>query len=91
MCRYENGFLHAKVLIVDDETVSVGTANMDYRSLTANMEVTVLIRDREVARNMAATFDADRRNCTRIDGRTWRLSPLRRTAGNLLRLLSPLL
>ena len=91
VCRYENGFLHAKVLIVDDETVSVGTANMDYRSLTANMEVTVLIRDREVARNMAATFDADRRNCTRIDGRTWRLSPLRRTAGNLLRLLSPLL
>lgn len=64
---------------------------MDYRSLTANMEVTVLIRDREVARNMAATFDADRRNCTRIDRRTWRLSPLRRTAGNLLRLLSPLL
>ena len=55
------------------------------------MEVTVLIRDREVARNMAATFDADRRNCTRIDRRTWRLSPLRRTAGNLLRLLSPLL
>ncbi|MDE6877316.1 MAG: cardiolipin synthase, partial [Alistipes sp.] len=91
VCRYENGFLHAKVLIVDDETVSIGTANMDYRSLTANMEVTVLIRDREVARNMAATFDADRRNCTRIDGRTWRLSPLRRTAGNLLRLLSPLL
>lgn len=89
--RYENGFLHAKILIVDDETVSVGTANMDYRSLTANMEVTVLIRDREVARSMAATFDADRRSCARLDRRTWHPSRIRRTAGNLLRLLSPLL
>lgn len=89
--RYEKGFLHAKVLIVDNETVSVGTANMDYRSLTANLEVTVFIRDRKTARSMAATFDADRRTCVRIDRRTWRPSRGRRIAGDLLRLLSPLM
>ena len=38
--RYDNGFLHAKLLIVDDDTASVGTANMDYRSLLDNLEVT---------------------------------------------------
>lgn len=89
--RYERGFLHAKVLVIDEETVSVGTANMDYRSLTANLEVTVFIRDRETARSMAATFDNDRRTCTRIDRSTWRPSRIRRTAGDLLRLLAPLM
>ena len=89
--RYTKGFLHAKVLVVDDETVSVGTANMDYRSLTANMEVTVLIRDRATARRMAAAFDADRRACERTTRRTWRLPPARRAAADLLRLLAPLM
>ncbi|MDE7305358.1 MAG: cardiolipin synthase [Alistipes sp.] len=89
--RYDNGFLHAKVLIVDDLLVSIGTANMDYRSLTDNLEVTAFIRDRETARRMAATFDADLASCTRIEPQTWRPAPWRRTAGDLLRLLAPLL
>ncbi len=89
--RYQRGFLHAKVLVVDDDTVSVGTANMDYRSLTANLEVTVFIRDRATARSMAASFDNDLRSCTRLDRRTWRPAPVRRVVGSLLRLLSPLM
>ena len=48
--RYDNGFLHAKLVIVDDTLASVGTANMDYRSLTDNLEVTAFIRDRETVR-----------------------------------------
>lgn len=89
--RYDNGFLHAKVLIVDDRTVSIGTANMDYRSLTANLEATAFIHDRAVARRMAATFDADLRSCTRIEPQTWRPPLWRRTLGDLLRLTAPLL
>ena len=89
--RYENGFLHAKILIVDDAVASVGTANMDYRSLTANLEVTVFIRDRETVGRMAATFDADRALCVRIDRSTWRPAAVRRVAGDLLRLLAPVL
>lgn len=89
--RYETGFLHAKVLIVDDEVASVGTANMDYRSLTTNLEVTLFIRDRATVRDMAATFDRDRAACVRLDRRTWRPSLLRRTLGDLLRLAAPML
>lgn len=89
--RYDSGFLHAKVLIVDDFLVSIGTANMDYRSLMDNLEVTAFIRDRETARRMAATFDADRASCTRVEPHTWRPAPWRRTTGDLLRLLAPLL
>ena len=89
--RYDKGFLHAKVLIVDDRTVSIGTANMDYRSLLDNLEATAFIRDRAVARRMAATFDADLRSCMRIEPQTWRPPLWRRTLGDLLRFASPLL
>ena len=64
--RYDNGFLHAKLVIVDDTLASVGTANMDYRSLTDNLEVTAFIRDRETVRQLAATFDDDLASCRRI-------------------------
>ena len=89
--RYEAGFLHAKVLLIDDQAASVGTANMDYRSLTANLEVTVILRDRETVRRMAATFDRDLAACALIDRRNWHPSLLRRTAGDLLRLAAPML
>ena len=89
--RYDGGFLHAKVLIVDDTAASVGTANMDYRSLTANLEVTVFVRDRATVGRMASTFEADKAACRRIDRSSWHPARGRRIAGELLRLLAPLL
>lgn len=68
---YDNGFLHAKLLIVDDDTASVGTANMDYRSLLDNLEVTAFIRDRKVVREMSDTFDGDLASCRRIVRGEW--------------------
>lgn len=89
--RYDNGFLHAKLLIVDDDTASVGTANMDYRSLLDNLEVTAFIRDREVVRELSATFDGDLASCRRIVRGEWRPAAWRRTLGDVLRLVSPLM
>lgn len=89
--RYDNGFLHAKLLIVDESTASVGTANMDYRSLMDNLEVTAFIRDREVVRQMSATFDDDLGACRRIGRDEWRPAAWRRTLGDLMRLVSPLM
>ena len=89
--RYDRGFLHAKLLIVDDTLASVGTANMDYRSLLHNLEVTALIRDRATVRRLAATFDRDLSTCRRIGAGQWRQPLWRRTAGDVLRLVSPLM
>lgn len=89
--RYDNGFLHAKLVIVDDTLASVGTANMDYRSLTDNLEVTAFIRDRETVRQLAATFDDDLASCRRITRAEWRPPLWRRTLGDVLRLVSPLM
>lgn len=89
--RYDNGFLHAKLLIVDRQLASVGTANMDYRSLLDNLEITAFIRDRKIAGALAATFDKDKACCQRIDPASWRPSAARRIAGDALRLLAPLM
>lgn len=89
--RYDNGFLHAKLLVVDDTTASVGTANMDYRSLLDNLEVTAFIRDPRVARELVETFDRDLGACRRVRREEWRPRLWRRTLGDVLRLVSPLM
>lgn len=43
--RYQGGFIHEKVLLVDDELSAVGTANFDNRSFRLNFELTLLFAD----------------------------------------------
>lgn len=89
---YENGFLHAKLLVVDDRVASVGTANMDYRSLEDNLEVTAFLYGREAVAELSDTFDRDLTSCVRATREMWCARPqLRRLAGDVLRPLAPLL
>ena len=57
--HYDNGFLHSKTLVIDDELASVGTANMDNRSFTLNFEVNAFIYDEGVARSLKQAFIND--------------------------------
>jgi cardiolipin synthase len=41
--RYTNGFLHQKVMLIDDHAATIGTANFDNRSFRLNFEITALI------------------------------------------------
>jgi len=41
--RYENGFIHSKTLLIDEEVISVGTCNLDYRSFYLNFEVNLRV------------------------------------------------
>lgn len=43
--RYQKGFLHGKVFLVDDNLTGIGTVNLDNRSFRLNFEVTALIAD----------------------------------------------
>ncbi|MEH6516536.1 MAG: cardiolipin synthase [Halioglobus sp.] len=43
--RYQQGFMHQKVFLMDDELAGVGTANFDNRSFRLNFEITVLAND----------------------------------------------
>lgn len=64
---FEPGFLHEKVMLVDDEVATVGTANFDNRSFRLNFEVTALVADPAFAREMEAMFERDFAHATPID------------------------
>ena len=52
--RYQKGFLHQKVFLVDDYLSAVGTVNMDNRSFRLNFEITALIDDEQFASDVEA-------------------------------------
>lgn len=56
---YENGFIHAKTLVVDDTTASVGTANIDPRSFKLNFEVNAFLYDEKTAEELRDAFEND--------------------------------
>ena len=89
---YENGFLHAKGIIVDGKVACYGTANMDIRSFKLNFEVNAAIYDSEVAGWMERIYEEDCMHCREI---TWeeygRRNAWVRFREQISRLLSPVL
>ena len=56
---YENGFLHAKTIVVDEVASSVGSANWDLRSFSLNFETNAIMYDATVARQLKEAFYKD--------------------------------
>ncbi len=57
--RYGAGFLHQKVMLVDDRIATVGTANFDNRSFRINFEITLLFTSPAFAREVEQMLEAD--------------------------------
>lgn len=55
--EYTPGFLHAKQCVCDDETATVGTINLDYRSLYLHFENGAFLYDCEAVQGVKADFD----------------------------------
>lgn len=92
VCFYTAGFLHAKLLIVDDDLAVIGSANMDFRSFEHNFEVSAFVYDAALVDRLAHLFERDLAQSRRPQPAEWfRRSKLRRFAESLLRLFSPLL
>lgn len=63
---YDDGFLHAKGIMVDGMVASYGTTNMDMRSFYLNFEVNAVIYSSEVTRQLESIFLKDLGKCTEI-------------------------
>jgi len=88
--RYQRGFLHQKVMLIDHRLAAVGSANLDNRSFRLNFEITGFSPDPvfvdEVARMLEADFDASVE--ARVEDFSAR-SFLFRAACRVARLLAP--
>jgi cardiolipin synthase len=88
--RYQPGFLHQKVMLVDDRAAAIGTANFDNRSMRLNFEVTMLLVDEEFAREVEAMLKADFAAGRLTSATDYTKSPwLFRLAVRVARLLAP--
>ena len=57
--NYNRGFVHSKTVVVDGEYCSVGSANMDDRSLVLNFETNAFIISKEIGEQMDKAFMED--------------------------------
>ena len=64
---YTDGFLHSKVMLVDGEIATVGTANMDIRSLRLNFEINAFIYNEAITGRLEDVFMADIQNSVILD------------------------
>ncbi len=90
--EYTRGFMHAKILILDDEILGVGTANMDLRSFNHNFELTAMAYNDELVDKASDAFSQDLAFSRRIVLEDFEKRGLiQRSKESICRLFSPLL
>src|SRR5699024_5917482 len=89
---YQNGFLHAKTIVVDGKISSVGTANIDVRSFRLNFEINAFIYNVDIAQQLVAAFKQDINLSTKMTKKLYASSSLGiKFKESISRLLSPIL
>ena len=89
---YENGFIHAKTMIIDGGIVSVGSANIDVRSFRLDFEVNTLIYDERMASRVRKAFFEDSKISTHLTKEMYEnRGIIIKMKEGLARLISPLL
>jgi cardiolipin synthase len=89
---YKAGFIHSKVIIVDGLFSSVGTANLDFRSLETNFEVNAMVYDEEIAEVLTRQFLEDQDKSEQVILANWVKRPrINKIKESFARILSPML
>jgi len=89
---YRAGFTHSKVIIADGIFSSVGTTNLDFRSLETNFEVNAMIYDEEIAQILTHQFLDDQEKSDQVFLDEWRKRPrMNKVKESFSRILSPML
>ena len=90
--EYTPGFVHAKVFVSDDDTATVGTINLDYRSLYLHFECGTFIYNNPVVWNIEKDFQETLKKCQKVSVMDLRTrGTVMTVAGRVLRLIAPLM
>ena len=90
--EYKPGFVHAKVFVSDDDTATVGTINLDYRSLYLHFERGVFIYNNSVVDRVERDFQETLMKCHKVSLVELRNRSLfSKITGQVLRLFAPLM
>ncbi|MCR4901200.1 MAG: cardiolipin synthase [Treponema sp.] len=89
---YQKGFIHAKTFVSDDQIATVGSVNLDYRSLFHHFENGVVFIDSPIVAAARKDFENTLQDCSLMQKGDYKKIPLHiRFYGRLFRVFSPLM
>ncbi|GGC69867.1 cardiolipin synthase [Marinobacter halophilus] len=90
--RYQRGFMHQKVVLVDDRYAAVSTANLDNRSMRLNFEISIINTSPDFIGSVDIMLKDDLKHCQRMTESDYQdRSILFRLSCRAVRLLAPML
>lgn len=89
--KYSKGFVHAKMFLSDDSVATVGTINLDYRSLYLHFECGVYIEKNKVINDIKNDFESTFDECHKLSKKEATPSLIKAIWQSILRLIAPLL
>ncbi len=89
--EYSGGFNHAKTFVVDDRIATVGTVNLDFRSLYLHFECGVKLYETSSIADIRNDFLDTVARCREIQPADTKVGPVSRLLQSLLRLFAPLM
>lgn len=88
---YDAGYMHAKTVVVDDRIASIGSVNIDPRSISLSFEINAFIYDTRIACRQRLLFEQDIQSAHLLTLEHWRQrSFVERSAESFARILAPL-
>lgn len=91
ICEYTPGFVHAKMFVSDDTVATVGTTNLDFRSLYLHFECGVCLYDTQSVLQVKQDMEQTLGQCQAITPEDCRSSLPARLVQDAMRLFAPLL
>ena len=90
---YTPGFHHTKIIMVDGRVCTVGSANLNARSLSWDYEENAVILDKCTTQQLDNLFDSEKKDCFYLTEKTWKAwrTPWQRARGWFSHLLAPFL
>lgn len=90
--EYQKGFMHSKIFVSDDILATVGTTNLDYRSLYLHFECGICMYRTSAVEQIKYDFLETLSKCKKIKPEDCSgTTPLSRLMGQVFRLFAPLL
>lgn len=89
--EYTRGFIHAKTFVSDDTVATVGTTNLDFRSLYLSFECGALMYQTEAVQQLKEDFLQTLEQCHRITEQDCQCGLIRKIFRDILQLFAPLM
>ncbi len=89
--KYTPGFVHSKVFVSDDEVATVGTINLDYRSLYLHFECGVYLKEVEAIKDIVKDLKETLEKCEEVTKEKVKCRFLKKLWYAILRLFAPLM